>query len=116
MELTHFEIDELQPAMVWEVTDPTFVVGSLVSVFLGRADANPQPGDLPAIVLAEPDLIPKIGFDSMSVREATGLGAEIRGNIELPPDGQLVLANTLEHLMTLYNSDQQLFDDFVATP
>ena len=66
--------------------------------------------------MADPDLIPKIGFDSISVQEATDLGAEIRGNIELPTDGRLVLANTLRHLMTLHDSNQQLFDDFVATP
>ena len=99
--------------MLWTITDPTHVVGSYVAVFLGRVKGDPQPGDLPAIVLADPELIPKIGFESMSVSEVRDLGAEIRENIELPPDGRLVLANTLRHLMSVYETDRALFNEWV---
>lgn len=107
------EVDGHQLAMLWTITDPNFVVGSYVAVFLGRAKGDPQPGDLPAIVFANPELIPKIGFGSVSVSEVRDFGAEIRQNIELPPDGRLILANTLRHLMSVYQVDRLLFNEWM---
>lgn len=107
------EVDGHQLAMLWTITDPNFVVGSYVAVFLGRVKGDPQPGDLPAIVFANPELIPKIGFGSVSVSEVRDFGAEIRQNIELPPDGRLILANTLRHLMSVYQVDRLLFNEWM---
>ncbi len=112
--LSDFDLDGVRPAMVWEVTDPTFVVGSHVAVFLARVEDDPQPRDLPGIVLAEPELIPRIGFDSISIAEVKALGAEVRANTELPAEGRLILANTLHRFMVVYQSDPGLFDELMS--
>jgi hypothetical protein len=104
----------LQPAIVWEVTDPSFQVGSNVSVFLGQADDNPQPIDLPAIILADPGVISMINFESVSVDEILKSGAEIRQNIDIPRNGRLILANTLRRLMLLHADHRELFDEFTT--
>lgn len=62
--LSGVEIDGLIPAMVWEVTDMTYSVGSKVAVFRGQVSGDPQPGDLPAVVLGEPESIFAAGFVS----------------------------------------------------
>jgi hypothetical protein len=50
-------------------------VGSNVSVFLGQSEDDPQSGDLPAIILADPGVISMIGFESISVNEILKSGA-----------------------------------------
>jgi 8-oxo-dGTP pyrophosphatase MutT (NUDIX family) len=111
--LSDLDIDGIRPAMVWEVVDPTYDVGSKVTVFLASTFEDPQPGDLPAIILADPDFISSLEPEGMSVDEARDSGVEVRAKIELPPDGRLVPANTLRHLLTLRQTDPGLFDEFV---
>jgi 8-oxo-dGTP pyrophosphatase MutT (NUDIX family) len=107
-------IDGIQPAMIWVVGDPTFVVGSYVAVFRAQASGDPSPGDLPAIILTSPDLLTEIGFGSITVEETLNFGAEIRAQIDIPSDGRLVLANTMRHLMTIRETDASLYHELVA--
>jgi hypothetical protein len=111
--LSNLDVEGVRPAMVWEVTNTSYIPGSKVAVFLGRVTGDAQPGDLPAIMLTEPELISLIGSKSISIDEAKDAGAEFRTNIELPTDGRLILANTLQRLQTLKTTHNALFDEFL---
>lgn len=106
--------DGLKPALVWEVTDPRFAIGSRVAVFLARTVDDPQPDDLPAIVLGDLDLVPAIGDGSIAVSQLPSLGAELRARTEVPADGRLQLSSTLLRLHRVRQSDAGLFDRLVA--
>ena len=107
--LENYLIDDLCPAMIWEA-DPQdgYVPGAKVVVFVGETDGDPQPGDLPAIVLAAPALISDIGTRTMTAAEATARGAELRQRIDIPPDAELRLANTLEFVHRLMGTPHDL--------
>lgn len=113
--LPDVKVDGLQPAMIWEVTDPTYIVGSKVAVFLARPSGEPEPGDLPALILAEPELIWRIGSDTVSVQDIIDAGADIRQNIALPPDGRLELVNTLRLLAQLRAQHADVVEMFCAS-
>jgi hypothetical protein len=107
------EIDGVTPAMVWEVTDPIFVVGTKVAVFLGQVSGEPQPGDLPAIVITDPGLITTPGLESMSIAEVKESGAEIRERVELPGDGRFIPVNSLSRLLRLRSVEPELFNQLL---
>ncbi len=111
--LSRLDIDGIRPAMVWEVTDPTYDVGSKVAVFLASTSGDPQSGDLPAIILADPGFVSSMDLEGMSVGEARDCGAEVRANIELPSEGRLMPVNTFRHLLALRQSDPNLFDEWM---
>lgn len=112
-ELPDYAIEDIRPAIVWEVGDPTFVVGSYVAVFRSRVLGDPQPGDLPAILLSHPELLPRIDTESMTVAQAVKAGAEVRSRIDIPSDGTLILCNTLRHLMTIRDANQTAYETLV---
>jgi 8-oxo-dGTP pyrophosphatase MutT (NUDIX family) len=109
------EIDGLKPAMVWEVTHSTYDVGSKVAVFLGCVAGDPQPLDLPAVVLVDPELVFQSEFESMSIAQVRRSGVEVRERITLPGDGRFQLANTLSRLRNLRSVDKELVDKFVGS-
>lgn len=102
-------IDDLRPAVIWE-TDPRdgYVPCAKVVVFVGETDGDPQPGDLPAVVLADPALISDIGTRTVTVAEATAGGAEFRQQIDIPPDAELRLASTLKFAHSLVGTPHDL--------
>lgn len=112
--LSDFALDGIRPAMVWEVTNQTYIPGSKVAVFLAQVEGDPQPGDLPAIVLTDPQLILEIGNQCLTIDEARSCGAELRANIDLPANGQLRLANTLKRLYQLRETNGDLFQEFIS--
>lgn len=107
---TDLEIEGVVPAMVWDVQDPTFEVGTLVAVFHATAQSDPQPVDLPAIVLDGPQLVTRIGLDGLPVADTLDTGAEIRENVPIPRDATFLLANTLRRLQQVQRFDRALYD------
>ena len=101
--------DDLRPAAIWE-TDPRngYIPGAKVVVFVGEAEGDPQPLDLPAIVLADPSLISDIGTQTLTVAEARARGADVRQQIDMPPDGELCLASTLKFAHRLMGTPHDL--------
>lgn len=114
--LQDVQVDGVRPAMVWEVTDPTYIVGSKVAVFLARPRGRPEPGDLPALVLAQSPLIWRIGSGTLTVQDVVDAGADIRQKTMLPPDGRLELVNTLRLLLQLRQLHADVVETFCAAP
>lgn len=112
---TDVRIDGLSPAMIWVVTDPTYKVGAKVAVFLGQAVADPQPGDLPALLLAEPAWIRQLSEEPVSIRETLDAGVEVRSKVELPEDAAFQPANTLRRLLVLRDQYRDVFEEFMRT-
>lgn len=81
------EIEGFTPAMVW--------------------DGDPQPGDLPAIVLAEPEAVFAADFVTLPIGQIRN-GVEIRERVTLPDDGRFVHANTLSHIRRLRQQEPEL--------
>ena len=107
------KIDGLVPAALWTVTHPSYDPGTRVAVFLGACRGEPQPDDLPAIALGEPRTVFDLLAREASVARAREAGVEFRQKIELPPEGRLVLANTLKRLAFMGTVYPDLYDEFL---
>lgn len=59
---------------LWEGSDPGFIPGGKVAVYLGQAIGRAEPGDLPAIVKLEPRLFYDHGARSLTMREVEQRG------------------------------------------
>jgi len=108
--LTHFFIEGLRPAMIWEAADEGYFPGLKVAVFLGEAESDPTPGDLPAIVLGSRHLVPSVGSGKVTVGDLGSLGAEIRARQELPLNGRLQLQGTLRFLYDLRGTQNSILE------
>ncbi len=106
--LSDFAVEGLHPAMIWEGSDPGFIPGLKVAVFLGDVDGDPSPGDLPAIVLADPRLVLEIGSGELTVGDLEGHGAEVRSKLGLPSNGNLQLQDTLRFVYDLHGTTNSL--------
>ncbi len=94
--------------MIWEASGEGFIPGLKVAVFLGDVDGNPQPGDLPAIVLGDPQLVLEVGSGEVTLADLDKHGAEIRARQHLPLNGQLELHGTLRFLYDLHGTPNSL--------
>lgn len=88
--------DGIRPAMICELSQEGFIPGKKVVVFLGSTDEYPKPGDLPAIIVTEPQRIFELGNGNLTVAQLRESGAEIRSNVDLPQDAGLRLSGILE--------------------
>jgi hypothetical protein len=97
-------LDGYRPAIIWEGEGPDMRPGMQVAVFHGDAEGDPQPGDLPAIVIADPATIIDIGDHPTTVADLATSGAQLRTRIDLPPRGRLKLVGTLDILRRLHGT------------
>ncbi|MBT3346278.1 MAG: NUDIX hydrolase [Gemmatimonadetes bacterium] len=114
--VTGLDVDGLCPAMVWEVTDPTYQVGAKVVVYLAQATRDPQPGDLPAILLADPAWITTMSSEFVSTREAVNAGVEVRSRVDMPENGLFQPVNTLRRLLAVRASHCEVFKQLMQGP
>ncbi len=112
--LDGFTLDGLVPAMVWEIAGPGLTAGFKVAVYLGRTMADPQPDDLPAIILAQANFIETLDAGAMTVQQARDAGAQFRTRIDLPANGRLVAANSLRCLLDLRQTHPSLYREFTS--
>lgn len=113
-----FVLDGLRPALVWEVVDPIYELGKHVAVYHATTTSDPQPGDLPAVILSDPDLITRIGFDTLSISAAVDSSGEVRSctDFNVPSDGHFLLCNTLRRMMQVHEHDPDVYESLVQAP
>ncbi len=108
-------LDGLRPAIVWVVTDPMYDVGSQVAVFLAEAMQEPQPGDLPGLLLMSPEIFAQMSVERpLPVAVAIERGIEVRSKIPLPDNAVFLPANTMRRLLALRTSHEALFNEFLG--
>jgi hypothetical protein len=103
----------IRPALVWEACLPGLIPGRKVVVYMGRCGREPEPVDLPALLLVPPELLFAIGSGNLGLADVLARGAELRAREALPDNAELVLVGTPAVLSLLQHRDECLVDRLV---
>lgn len=108
-------VDGLCPAMVWQIIDPPYDVGAFVAVFLARAEQQPQPGDLPAILMADLEWAQTVHAGDIDLRDAVSHGVDVHAQTPLPDDAILQPVNTWRRVLEVRSEFPDLFAEWLHT-
>jgi 8-oxo-dGTP pyrophosphatase MutT (NUDIX family) len=108
-------IEDIRPIMVWEVEGNGHLHGSKGAVFVSTIVGDPQPRDLPAIILIDPQLVLTIAAHPLTLHELKSRGAEVRANIDIPSNSRLRLGSALRALCQIAKFDHGLFNTLLST-